>query len=106
MTDRELLELAAKAAGYDATSHWVGGSDYVLNIDSESWNPLTDDGDALRLAVVLRFTVKIEDHEIEVFNWEGCIVSIAMFDGDDYDAATRRAIVRAAAELQRQKENK
>lgn len=107
MTDRELLELATKAAGNEVWTDIDGNLCTAMNyLIEKPWNPLIDDGDALRLAVALRFTVKIEDHEIEVFNWEGCIVSIAMFDGDDYDAATRRAIVRAAAELQRQKENK
>ena len=55
MTDKELLELAAKAAGYEA--RWFGD---VFCRDTKlepypwrGWNPLTDDGDALRLAVKL-----------------------------------------------------
>ena len=53
-TDRELLELAAKAAG--RVWHWDGG---VLVLDDcapaecSAWNPLTDDGAALRLAVTM-----------------------------------------------------
>lgn len=45
-TDRELLELAAKAAGrrIDPIDAMHGPEDWVC------WNPLTDDGDALRLA--------------------------------------------------------
>lgn len=109
MTDRELLELAAKAAGYEyeCTSH-TGHADndqhqirgYFGNL--EDWNPLDDDGDALRLAVKFRLTI----------SWD-------RFDGDEYatatppythqgydcivdkdpQAATRRAIVRAVAAL-------
>ena len=48
MTDRELLERAAKAAGYEYAKH--GGYIVVDGIPG-NWNPLTDDGDALRLAV-------------------------------------------------------
>jgi len=109
MTDRELLELAARAVGAKAYEwlvgpEWeLGDAVFVVNFGNgrEAWNPLDNDGDALRLAVNLRLTVKIEDHEIEVFNWEGCLVSTGMFGGDDYEAATRCAIVRAAAEIGR-----
>ena len=56
MTDRELLELAAKAAGIKTSLHketdslWIDGP--------RVWNPLTDDGDALRLAVKLGFLIE------------------------------------------------
>lgn len=49
-TDRELLEMAAKAARYQYAKH--GGYIVVDGIPG-NWNPLTDDGDALRLAVKL-----------------------------------------------------
>ncbi len=63
MTDRELLELAAKAAGYEWTGYF--GDDEVecqyfdigLGEEVVPWNPLTDDGDALRLAVKLGLQV-------------------------------------------------
>ena len=92
MTDRELLELAAKAAGFVSYDH-----ENSLATDMWSkgyrWNPLTDDGDALRLAVKLKFNVVPE------YTWS------APWDNggtlaDPY-AATRRAIVRAAAEIGR-----
>ena len=117
--DRELLELAAKA-------YWAGEIDDVMSFywdEQESaisyahadnqdhngndvellWNPLTDDGDALRLAVKLGISVAFlysqliggfkrgvsaRHMDIEVEEW-----------GDDIEDATRRAIVRAAAEL-------
>lgn len=98
MTDRELLELAAMPGGI-AGEYRAGLGicpPELSQLHKFWWNPLIDDGDALRLAVKLRLTVKIEDHEIEVFNWEDCLVSVGMFKGDDYEAATRRAIVYAA----------
>ena len=53
MTDRELLGLAAKAAGYEVLD-WYG--ERYTTTDGDRlfpWNPLADDGDALRLAVAL-----------------------------------------------------
>lgn len=95
MNDRELLEWAAKAAGI--THDGVGFvSDTGLPMN---WNPLYSDGDALRLAVQLSITAS-----------PGCITSrFVVACGDcgevleerrpDQYAATRRAIVRAAAEI-------
>jgi len=52
MTDRELFELAAKAADIPLKPDFAERSDYYMT-DRLMWNPLTDDGDALRLAVKL-----------------------------------------------------
>jgi hypothetical protein len=114
-TDRELLENAAKAAGYEL----VWGDKYKLGDDEIDctdipyirsgqpdegdvhWNPLADDGDALRLAVKLRidithFTTGVR---ADVTGYDDC------YQPNDNDplAATRRAIVRAAAEIGRSK---
>ena len=90
MEDRELLEAAAKAAGM---SHlWVA----ELDSTSPDWNPLTDDGHALRLAVKLRLVVDVGTHAAHVF-YEG--PGAVEAHGADPNAATRRAIVRAAAEV-------
>ena len=69
MTDRELLELAAKAAAIKVLIDPSGamrnctGLHPASNIFSApTWNPLTDDGDALRLAVKLGMVVSICDH--------------------------------------------
>ena len=90
MTDRELLENAAKAAGLP----W---DQWVINGDA-SWNPLTDDGDALRLAVKLGicFGPNLDGDMAVAFGSDGR--NITEEHGDDLYAATRRAIVRAAAE--------
>lgn len=113
-TDRELLELAAKAAGYsihdfysetDAWAHIIGAE---LNHDGELpiflWRPLTDDGDAMRLAVSL--CMGVQSNGID--HWQSPNCTIVLFGAasrltqkhnGDAIAATRRAIVRAGAEI-------
>lgn len=105
--DRELLERAAKAAGYELQPLTVGGSDRLyLPGEMHPWNPLTDDGDALRLAVKLGISIV---HR-RTFSSDDFVAVAAARWADDYDntetmyegdsaAATRRAIVRAAASL-------
>jgi hypothetical protein len=100
MTDKELLELAAKAAGVECKKTPIGF--YLLDED-RNWNPLTDDGDALRLAVKLDIHIRpydtsvFADHEIHgaVYN----IFEDYRNHKNDKHAATRRAITRAAAEI-------
>ena len=111
MTDRELLELAAKAAQIKVHPAGFGISEFfVLNSMglSEKWNPLTNDGDALRLAVKLCLVVDIDEEARVVWvtkPWcAACPVS-EPFDDDPFSAA-RRAIVRAAAAIQLSKESK
>ena len=103
MTDRELLELAAKAAGISLL--WGGpDKDMARRTDTfDNWNPLTDDGDALRLACALRMT--IDYNERGVFAGSNRPEPHGGYaDEDGHDAAaTRRAIVRAAAEMGREK---
>ncbi|HGN6731989.1 TPA: hypothetical protein ACKSYC_005586 [Pseudomonas aeruginosa] len=100
MNDRELLELAARAAGFTGYGFFLG--DDGIDVSDETgtrfaWNPLTDDGDALRLAVKLGLLVDIcRDHT--------CVCSetvdpILQVQGKERWEATRRAIVRAAAEI-------
>jgi hypothetical protein len=97
MTDRELLEAAAKAAG--VVGFWVdAGSNVGSDSEPVIWNPLTDDADALRLAVKLGLIVECGRAWISRHG--------PMFGEDvlpDPYAATRRAIVRAAAEIGRSK---
>lgn len=96
MTDRELLELAAKAAG-ELTPSWYGNEAYFNGV-LDRWNPLSDDGDALRLAVKLRMDLMLYS------TTKGAFVKGQQHsekEGEDPYAATRRAIVRAAAEIGR-----
>lgn len=111
-TDRELLKLAANAAGMQ----WIDDSETGLTIQRAEgngiynfhWNPLFNDGDALRLAVKLQLTIANEHVQAgsayclrgdEIFPDEFCQESgSAEVLPSDY-AATRRAIVRAAAAI-------
>ena len=125
MTDRELLELAAKAAGITNLQWESDGSMQNrmnrLTIPYEcqgmmtgiDWNPLRDDGDALRLAVKLDFEVTQGDDEgpcawVNYF-MKGSVRWLSLSEQHtkkrnkateaEKQAATRRAIVRAAAEI-------
>lgn len=118
MNDRELLELAALAAGFTEFcwnepvyefGYEAGGGKKIkeggiwdYKTGSPLWNPLTDDGDALRLAVKLNLmvitplvdTACCSAHQLQ----GGQRISSIVGDGDHY-AATRRAITTAAAEI-------
>jgi len=121
MTDRELLELAAAAAGFGdpQTGHicWTESEyppksgkqgalwNYVGHMDTaELWNPLTDDGDALRLAVKLSLMLDKITQGYMAGHWVATHTNIEscyeLAIPDPY-AATRRAIVRAASEIGR-----
>lgn len=102
-TDKELLELATKAAGVVRGYHkFVSNGKpelcYIIEKGrySTAWNPLTDDGDALRLAVKLLIDISILDGLSRAFVHGRDFEKI---HGKDPYAATRRAIVRAAAEI-------
>ena len=98
MTDREMLEMAAKAAGIEPMEYQSANG---LLVAGFIWNPLTDDGDALRLAVKLRMDVEPWVHGDSACARVGCgeILVDEPHYGDDPERATRRAIVRAAAEI-------
>lgn len=93
MTEREMLELAARAGCYETRSDGEGG--FTITVRQGvcgPWNPLEDDGDALRLAVKLNLLYgKVFARSVAENNK----------DGDDIYAATRLAIVLAAAEIGR-----
>lgn len=97
MSDKEMLELAAKAAGYRIDSDFDRLDVRQASGAPTPWRPLDDDGDALRLAVKLSMSLEkvvssrgsawIADHRAEEII------------GTDSLAAARRAIVRAAASI-------
>ncbi|QTP32774.1 hypothetical protein B7759_01352 [Burkholderia glumae] len=100
MTDKELLELAAKAAGmpvgsapgayqYRDDGIWVSGMYGTDNGYPLFWNPLIDDRDALRLAVSAPTIIDLQ--------W---IIAEAWQAHDEFDARmayVRRAIVEKIA---------
>lgn len=108
MTDKELLELAAKAAGiegiYTEENRMIREFCFqkytYIKTNIGQWNPLTDDGDALRLAV------KLDIHILRygtLTSAKPCFSEFSFDERDNENAmqATRRAIVRAAAEIGR-----
>jgi hypothetical protein len=114
MTDRELLELAAKAAGikYDpklSEPHengtwwglWLKYDREPHEFDRRNWNPLTDDGDAFRMMTDLRMAVQVR-REFTIASARGPhgIRPEVMWNNADGKAeAARRAIVMCAAEI-------
>ena len=127
MTDEELLELAAKAAGWtwwqskhgywNVTSPEGKTESCCVGWDASTiddafmeigWNPLTDDGDALRLAVKLDMNIVFDFDRVMIVYGDGdgtCVTEYfyELPEPTDRYAATRRAIVRAAAQCANQK---
>lgn len=115
MDDRTLLERAAKAAGkkilvLEGVWRDCTGMDPAMNAyAAPEWNPLTDDGDALRLAVKRRFHINIFSASsaegidtpgfVEIWCGDCDPIHTEYVNGGDYEDATRRAIVRAAASM-------
>lgn len=104
MTDKELLEKAAKAMGYKYMSGALWDGRDVIEYE---WHPQDDDGQALRLAVKLGLDVCIDtpyenDPHTHVIGFSddntSTTVDAIENHGDPYEA-TRRAIVRAAAAI-------
>ena len=112
MNDRELLELAAKAAGLTiigSIPSILHDDDWLETTDNGPdmfWNPLQNDGDALRLAVKLNMGISIPvmaatHARVDVITFRNSGVNVMESCNNDPYAATRRAIVRAAAEIGR-----
>lgn len=88
---KELIGLAALAAGID--SHIFTG-----------WNPIDDDGDALKLAVKLELDIHQDDDKVLIWFWHASIKAVGIITidvGGDRFAATRLAISEAAANIGR-----
>ncbi len=121
MTDKELLEAAARAAGIEVVRSRLSdpiNKDMLVIASSRNpfqatgpWNPLTDDGDALRLAVKLKIPLRFPDWANIARTW-GAKEDPDFYEehADDHNgdlaAASRRAIVRAAASIGQAQEGK
>ena len=92
MNDEQLLELAATAA-------------QVMFFDTKQWNPLESNEDALTLAVRLKIGINIVEGKTVCWHHKtGVVVCENFIDWNktyDGNAATRRAIVKVAAEIGR-----
>ena len=102
-TDREPLELAAKAAGYDLIVLRSGELGIRSGEGNDYWNPLEDDGDAFRLMCIFDFRIFFFRKHVDVVDWARSENVIAEhFSSNNPQtklAALRRAIVLAAAEI-------
>lgn len=107
MTDRELLKLAAKAAGLPL-SDWHRGTDSWLMLDPMAdwprsmFSPLGDGNDALRLAAMLDMTVCADGDSIvtaKAGHGYGSTIIVQRIDDCQGGKVTAvcRAIARAAA---------
>ena len=100
ISDKDLLLSSAKVLSisgeyFDSTS--AGGKGIRVSETSfPNWNPIDDDGDALRLAVTLGLNVSVEPYRVYVF--APVDYDIVVEYGDKF-AATRMAIVLAASEI-------
>lgn len=97
--DRILLEDAARAAGIELV--WSTEPDlHPRRKDSyATWNPLTDDGDALRLAIALDMALDLDEHPRATTPWADESMWAPFPTTEDKAANVRRCIVRAAAAL-------
>ena len=97
-TDRELLELAAKAVGI--SKQW-DGSLVDRCFPDRVWNPLADDGDRYRLAKALKMIIEFDSSTLGVSLPSGRWVWIGW--GEGFSSKTdAEAIVALAAEIGRQ----
>ena len=92
MTDRELLKQAAKAY---VDKSWHSNPAYMEGFLS-SWNPLEDDGDAMRLAVTCGIEFYIEGEGDDEMVWAN---AICLYTYGNKNSIARRAITLAAASL-------
>lgn len=111
---RELLELAAKAAGmsppYDEHgifTSWIGDP-----VRGHWWNPLSDDGDSFRLSCALRIEV-CHSNELDRSSWVSAerwgysgvqtpiVITEKVGEESQRSEIARYVVIRAAAEIGR-----
>lgn len=101
MKDKELLRLAAKSADIEiewdeSFNSWVMPNDEHGWFSIVRWNPLENSAQAFNLAVKLRLDVCIRG----VATLIPFLDTIPVYHGENPFAATRRAIVQAAAYIE------
>jgi len=116
-TEKQLLEWAAKAAGYDVRWHEIWRCFvHVSPLNNESpptpagyrivWAPLDDDGDALRLAVKLSISIDVNGMFVNADCRHrkddiGYFEENSARNSGDIMQTARLAILRGAAEIGR-----
>ena len=101
MSNIELLKLAAKGAGmkirvYEGVNLWPHESYVVVDHRGFKWNPLFDDGDALRLAVECNMMVDVLSDSTDCY--APGVERVNVDHCGDAEKATRRAIVLVAVQ--------
>jgi hypothetical protein len=108
MNDRELLEKAAMAAGYGEVIYLSDDERYAVVCTPSGkkenewrfWDPIDDNDDAFRLMVDLLLGVAVFDCHVCAESIEhNKLLSCCPIENNDPHAATRRAIVLAAAAM-------
>lgn len=107
MEDRELLELAAKAACITVQANdkndWMREKPQHPDDPWRWWNPLENDGDALRLVVKLGLHIGVciglPNGDFSYVKTDCGKKFIELHSSGNSESATRRAIVCAAAEI-------
>ena len=102
MDDIELLEMAAKAAGYQV--EWVKNSGCLYRCEEEvgreQFDSLDDDGDALRLAADIGLDIMwLTSQQSVCASRRGIGEIIGWLDDSGRAGALRRAITVAAAKI-------
>jgi hypothetical protein len=107
MNDREPLELAAKAAGYEVELDNQGIFHIHEGTGPQSWrpwNPRHDNNDAFQLAARLKLQVAFgtfTDYEASAYGFGKPAVHVETSSNTDIEAAAREAIFLAAVEIGR-----
>lgn len=103
MTDRELLEAAARAAGHKIRAGGqvvqIGHDKYFIGrTEGKGWDPFQSNADAFRLMVDCEVEARFCD-DVVTCRVYGKNIEVTERAGTNKHAATRRAIVRAAAAM-------
>lgn len=94
MNDRELLEMAAKAAGYDVQRTIAGR----MVVNASLWNPIHSDADAFRLALKLQIKIEyVPEMDSVMCSLPGAMGATSVGAIGDFEL--RYAIVQAAAQF-------
>ncbi len=103
---RRLLELAAKAAGYDVAwnEQWQcfqhrNPRPDSLGVMRHPWVPNDDDGDNRRLQVALELELRVFNGKAHAGKQDQFWITEAWFPDGDPNAASRLAVLRAAAAI-------
>jgi hypothetical protein len=101
-TNREMLELAARAAGYEVESDHQGVFHIREGTGLQSWthwNPRDDNNDAFRLAARLKIQVSFGTFKDSVASAYKFGTPAVEVENTDIEAAAREAIFLMAVEI-------